>query len=320
MLAIRHGGARASMKALAVVIVCAMTVVVTTSAVGQIDTTRREFYPLGLGDLWQYRNERNEMYTLRVISVDSLLPNGQRYAVLENPAYPGSFTFKRVDSLLRVQQYLSYVGDTCGGVTNEYNIYRLGESDSTWWRVCGDPVIGLCYQSFMRFDGISVQSVFGQPREVMRFTPGCLRIGDPDTLWFDLPWLLARGIGMIQEETLESQYRYLTGAVISGDTLGIIVSVPKASDELPVMVALHQNYPNPFNSSTEIMYEILERTYVRLTVHDVLGREIMKLVDQMQSMGKYQLYFDAGNLASGVYVYALRTGKSASTRRMIILK
>jgi len=77
---------------------------------------------------------------------------------------------------------------------------------------------------------------------------------------------------------------------------------------LPISYRLYQNYPNPFNPSTTIKYEIKKLTNVELKVFDILGREIITLVNEEKPTGRYEIVFDASNLPSGIYFYKLRTG------------
>ncbi len=82
---------------------------------------------------------------------------------------------------------------------------------------------------------------------------------------------------------------------------------------------IYPNYPNPFNSRTKIVYEILAYHSVKLTIYDVLGREVKVLVDQNQEKGLYEVEFDASNLASGIYFYRLEAFNT-SVKKMILLK
>ncbi len=99
--------------------------------------------------------------------------------------------------------------------------------------------------------------------------------------------------------------------------------------------ALAQNYPNPFNPSTTINYQLPVDGHVTLKVYDILGREVRTLVDEAKDAGSYEVKFDAGNLASGVYFYRVsitaddgtsaegspQAGKNfVSTKKMLILK
>ena len=83
---------------------------------------------------------------------------------------------------------------------------------------------------------------------------------------------------------------------------------------------LEQNYPNPFNPTTNIKYSLAERSAVSLIVYDILGNEIATLVNTTQSVGDYDINFDAANLASGLYIYTLKAGSFTSTKKMMLLK
>ncbi len=85
--------------------------------------------------------------------------------------------------------------------------------------------------------------------------------------------------------------------------------------------SLSQNYPNPFNPTTVIKYSIKEAGKVSLKIYDVLGREVMTLVNQVQPAGEYALSFDAKGLsASGVYFYQLQSGSFTRTMKMMLVK
>lgn len=89
---------------------------------------------------------------------------------------------------------------------------------------------------------------------------------------------------------------------------------------LPQTVSLQQNYPNPFNPVTAIVYQIPEEMQVRLTVYDVQGREIARLVDTQQAAGQYTATWDAIALPSGFYFYCLEAGSHKEIKRMLLLK
>jgi|GEM_PF-5497281 len=88
----------------------------------------------------------------------------------------------------------------------------------------------------------------------------------------------------------------------------------------PTNYALDQNYPNPFNPSTIIHYEIPNDGMVTLKIYNELGKEIKTLVNQFQSQGRYDINFNASNLASGVYFYQLKAGDYSSIKKMVLLK
>ena len=102
--------------------------------------------------------------------------------------------------------------------------------------------------------------------------------------------------------------------------LGIGTSNEEELPASPKQFHLNQNYPNPFNPSTVISYHLPASERINLTVYDIMGRQVAKLVDERQAPGTYQVQFDASGLASGMYIYQL-TGESLSlTKKMLLIK
>ena len=89
---------------------------------------------------------------------------------------------------------------------------------------------------------------------------------------------------------------------------------------LPTEFLLSQNYPNPFNPSTTIYYQIPQLEFVTLKVYDILGREIVTLVNEEKPSGEYEVEFNGNNLPSGVYFYQLKAGSLIETKKMVLLK
>ncbi|MFZ1320674.1 MAG: T9SS type A sorting domain-containing protein [Ignavibacteria bacterium] len=85
---------------------------------------------------------------------------------------------------------------------------------------------------------------------------------------------------------------------------------------------LYQNFPNPFNPKTKISYEIQVTSYefVNLRVYDVLGNEVVELVNENQSPGSYSVEFDGSNFSSGIYFYELKIGEYSEVRKMALIK
>jgi len=94
---------------------------------------------------------------------------------------------------------------------------------------------------------------------------------------------------------------------------------------VPISYALHQNYPNPFNPVTNIRYDLQNNQHVTLTIYDLNGREINRLVDKNQPAGHKSIQWNATDMqgkpvSAGVYLYQIQAGAFIETRKMVFLK
>jgi len=83
---------------------------------------------------------------------------------------------------------------------------------------------------------------------------------------------------------------------------------------------LEQNYPNPFNSSTTINFSIPETTEVTLTVYSTLGQKVGEIVNGSLDAGYHSFKWEAGDVASGIYIYQFRAGEFIQSKKMILIK
>lgn len=97
-------------------------------------------------------------------------------------------------------------------------------------------------------------------------------------------------------------------------------AVTTISTEIPNSYLLEQNYPNPFNSKTIIRFDVLKASDVKITVFDITGKEVARLVQQKLNAGRYSVDFDAANIASGIYFYSMAAGEFVQTKKMILVK
>ena len=94
---------------------------------------------------------------------------------------------------------------------------------------------------------------------------------------------------------------------------------------IPTDYILSQNYPNPFNPVTSINYEIPTDQRVALSVYNILGQEVVSLVNKEQFAGKYTIRWDGTsnrftNVSSGTYFYVLQTNNFKQVKKMVLLK
>jgi hypothetical protein len=90
--------------------------------------------------------------------------------------------------------------------------------------------------------------------------------------------------------------------------------------QLPKEFALSQNYPNPFNPSTTIKYDLSVDTRVSLKVFNIIGQEVVTLVNGEQKAGYKSIQWNAANVASGVYFYRLQAGDFVAIKKLLLLK
>ena len=122
------------------------------------------------------------------------------------------------------------------------------------------------------------------------------------------------------------------GGIMIGDSKEQIALRVTGLKELPKEYALEQNYPNPFNPTTNFGFRIPARpaggvdcsafggVFVSLKVYDVLGREVVTLVNEVKQPGEYNVMWNAANVPSGVYFYKITAGKFSSIRKLSIIK
>ncbi len=109
--------------------------------------------------------------------------------------------------------------------------------------------------------------------------------------------------------------------IFAGDTLfQQPVSVGNEINLLPKEFYLDNPYPNPFNPTTIISWQLATQGHVTIKIYDILGKEILTLVDEERPAGRYKIKFNAGGLPSGVYFYQLQTENYVDTKKMILIK
>ena len=128
------------------------------------------------------------------------------------------------------------------------------------------------------------------------------------------------------DETFTVALGDLPDGVLAGSPSSVEITVmdsggaTSAKEEIPAAFALEQNYPNPFNPATTIAFSLDKAQHATLTVYDLLGHEVRVLVDGVQPAARRVVSFDASDLASGTYIYVLRTEARTVAKTMALLK
>jgi parallel beta-helix repeat protein len=102
--------------------------------------------------------------------------------------------------------------------------------------------------------------------------------------------------------------------------IGSTTGAERAKKIIPNNYCLYQNYPNPFNPETTIRFDVKETVRVELKIYDMLGRELLTLLNDRLDAGHHKITFDAAGFASGLYLYKIKMGEYEDTKKMMLLK
>ncbi|MDH3252184.1 MAG: T9SS type A sorting domain-containing protein [Ignavibacteria bacterium] len=146
-----------------------------------------------------------------------------------------------------------------------------------------------------------------------------LDIGGGKMYWGEIgtPRLRRANLDGSDVETLLVPVSHPTGILV---TPSGAVDVSRNTDGMAEEFSLSQNYPNPFNPRTTIRFTIPQTSDVRLKLYNMLGQEMITLVDGEKAAGVYDVSVDANAFASGMYLYRIQAGDFVATKKMLLLK
>lgn len=129
------------------------------------------------------------------------------------------------------------------------------------------------------------------------------------------------------EDYLDPNKEYLITAVADHATISqvkfsqcIVTDVEDDNSGLPTSIALHQNYPNPFNPATRIDFALPSRTFVEISVYNILGQRVTTLANELMPAGTHSVIWQSKGSPSGMYFYEMVTENFRSTKKMLYLK
>ena len=268
-------------------------------------TSQQVVFPLHIGDRWEYSQILSGVLADVLVSRDTVMPNAQRYFVFE-PTPPDSmwpYDFR----------YLRQAGNKV------YHYNTASQSEEILYRfdaAPGDTLLKVPIEGdtvAIIFHNQETSALFGIQRRHWYFGLYPMHLVDVGETR-----RITDSLGLT-DVTVANGGSALLGALVDGIIYGDFTSAPEAL-LLPVRTTLHQNYPNPFNASTTIKLELPKSAVVKLTVFDLLGREVSVLVKERKAAGVYEVNFDGSNLAGGVYLYRLTAGSFTQTRKMLIVR
>ena len=196
----------------------------------------------------------------------------------------------------------------------------VGVAHHAWWNWNIDP--GSDEEKYMFMDGTH-PAYNGQ-----QYMPDPFEVGAPV---FDYRFLLSIGpFDLEVGESLSAEVALVIGdgledLQVKSDSIyalfGGLVSVEgNKSAEIPTKFNLSQNYPNPFNPVTSIKFTIPEVVNVKISVYNILGREVAVLADREYQAGEYIIRWEAANVSSGIYFIRMEAADYRRTLKMVLLR
>ncbi len=149
-------------------------------------------------------------------------------------------------------------------------------------------------------DGVAITNYNGEPK----FRPRAVSDGKGGVI---TAWLDNRPNFGVYAGRVDSAGKVVTGILQGGDFV------------IPDNLILYQNYPNPFNPETIIKYQLPGNSNVKLTIYDVLGKEIKLLISEREEPGEHSISFNAKDFPSGIYFYRITAGLQTITKKMVFI-
>ena len=285
------------------------------------DTLTLKYFPLSVGNVYKYNYSSsaglNYYYKARIVK-DTII-NSKKYFITSGsfPGFGGSLI--RVDSATG-NLYKRFNSGYCSYSPYEILIDSLKAHKNDTAYVCDSGVKHICVDT--NIANVLNMSVRKKAFERYNFEGF-------------VTYSYGYGIGIFgtfEFSSFGSGGDWLVGAYINGVLYGdtLLTGIEKTDDIIPEKYSLYQNYPNPFNPTTKIKFEVPTtlsfphvpdgNPYIRLSIFDILGREVAILLNEQLTPGTYTIDWNASAFPSGIYFYKLESGEYTETKRMILIK
>jgi hypothetical protein len=256
------------------------------------------YYPLHVGDLWQFNDDplHPSVQTESIIA-DTMLPNGETYAVYSGAFfYPARF-IRQVGSKIVYRSYADSVDNTLFDFVAAIGDTIFKRSADSYW-------VALTSKSY--------NSSLRQSQWAFTYGFGGLANGG---------WTIVDSLGLFAVGMEPGVWWTLTGARINGQVrYGTILSVPAQGVGTPTSFMLFQNYPNPFNPSTSIRFFTPVRSFVSVLIWDLLGRRVANIHEGVLNSGFHTYTWNAINSSSGIYLCRVQAGDLFTTRKLLLIR
>jgi len=279
-----------------------------------------DYFPSSVGNRWEYSVQGGRILVHEIYK-DSIDADGNKFIYYKRFYTDGEIFFDTTPNYKIEPSFNVFIYPTYQHLN--YLWYKLdADSGDTWWVQRPDSTTP-GEKAFLTkvYDGL----VLGKVITIKRIEYYMMTPGDTNSTGFYLTTReIALGVGKIFEDKDAVQPDFLIGAIIDGDTLGTITSVDlEITNNLPSSITLYQNYPNPFNPTTNISYYLPNPGQIKISVYDILGREVAKLYEDWQQAGYHEIKFNTKNLSSpissGIYFYTITAANQSLSKKMILL-
>ncbi len=263
-----------------------------------------DYFPMHVGDYWQYTYYMAGVniplyYTYTTIEIDTL----EDLSIITTLLKTGNFY--RYYKILKDDNQTLYYSTSKSG--EYYPEVKLNINHGEYWKL----------QTFWtRFNENHVSTIMGNITDTTYYF-----VTSYDTTFYSgssVYYSYTRGLGETSRNTGPTNAT-LNGCIINGITYGTIVGV---EDEItPIDYTLKiNNYPNPFNPSTTINYTIPQNEFTKITIYDMLGREVEVLINSFQNAGTHFVNWLPNGVSSGVYLAVIKYKNQTLTQKMIYQK
>ena len=278
------------------------------------------FYPLKIGDLWQYKvtfvlnntNVDTTYYSFKEVLGDTLMPNGYHYKIVSEESLDSYevgdmiIRYIMVDSVsAKVYEYSEEYENIKGKLIDSLECQTGDTFDD------GQGMIYRCEDVFMD--------------TILNYDTECkyINLSMPD---IQESHKLAKDIGVyFQNKTFldgsgGKKDFDLVYANVGGKIYGDQPNAISGDKMRPYLFGLKNNFPNPFNPRTKIQYTLGISGKVQLVIFDVNGKIVATLVNKYQQAGTHIIEFDGSTLASGIYMISLQFKNKRLVKRMVLLR
>jgi hypothetical protein len=289
-------------------------------AEGRTQSVDSDFLPLNVGNQWTYNylTVSNDLFNESAVG-DS---GTAIYTVVSKYSSADSTVWGFLEIRDVVHWYRSYhagIPSYSASPLRDTTSFELVEHSSGHHRLLRNASLGLVWHSVF-----CLTPEFSDSSTFFRF----IELAGSDTLTLtarrDVHYALAvtlkRSVGM----TSVKYSTHLTGGSDqSTHTLrlqSVMALNSGAGSLLPADLCLYNSYPNPFNPQTIIPFSIGTREKVTIAIHDVLGRTVCTLFDQVVGPGRHSVIWDASTMASGSYFCVARTSETVRCSRLLLVR